>query len=186
MLCPATATGRFTDQRGFCPLFEHDERMAHVDMPLVGKADQTEKRSIELHPFGHVKQRPTRPKRGVKRREDVVRGLHGLGQQIPLQQLGVVFDGLIQIDENRPPEARCIGLACQRAVDVLDASGVVRAQRFPEIVESPWACAPGFVCWPADRRRQAAARGYQSAAIPRRARWARRMPETGRTPRDGG
>ena len=39
------ATGRFADQRGFGPVFEHDQGMAQVDAPLVGKADQTEERS---------------------------------------------------------------------------------------------------------------------------------------------
>ena len=132
----ATSPGRFANQRGFGPVFEHHQRVAQVDTPLLDKADQTEERSVELHPLGHIKQCAARPERRVQRREDIVRGLDRLGQQITLEQLGVVFDRPIQIDENRPPEARRIGLACQGAVDVLDAGGVMRAQRPPEIVES--------------------------------------------------
>ena len=74
-------------------------------LPLLGQADQAEQGSLELHPLGHVEQRAARPERRVQRREDVVRGLDGLGQQITLEQLRMVFDRPVQIDENRPARA---------------------------------------------------------------------------------
>ena len=127
-----TPPGRLADQRGFGPVLEHDERVAQVDPPLLGQADQAEQRGLERHALGHVEQRAAGPERRVQGREDVVGGSDGLGQQVAFQQLGMVFDRAIQVDEDRAPEPRRIGLARQGAVDVLDAGGVVRAQSVPQ------------------------------------------------------
>ncbi len=93
------ARGRFAHQGRLCPFLENDERMAQINATLVGQADQAEQRGFELEALGNVKQRPAGPERRVQSGEDVVGGLHGLGQQIPANEVGMLRNGLVQIKE---------------------------------------------------------------------------------------
>ena len=133
-LAPALG-GRLADQGCLGPFLEDDQRVAEIDTTLVGQPDQAEERGFDLDPPGDVEQRPAGPERRVEGGEDIVGGRHGLGQQIPANQVGMIPDGLVQVEEDRPAQPAGIGMANGRAVDVLDPGGVVRAQGLPESVQ---------------------------------------------------
>ncbi len=82
---PLAPSGRFANEGCTGLVFEHHQRMAQVDTPFPSETNQTEKRGLEALSPGYVKQGSARPERGVKRREDVVGGLHGIGQQVAFQ-----------------------------------------------------------------------------------------------------
>ena len=144
-------------------------------LPALRQADQAEQRGLDLHPLGHVEQRPARPERRVQRREEVVARGNGLGQQVSFEELGVILDRAVQVDEDRAAQLRRVGLAGQGAVDV--AMPVAYASSRPSnVVEGGEASALGSRRRAA-RRRRASARGYRSAAIPPRARRPGERPE---------
>ena len=108
------AGGRLADERRLGILLEHDQRMAEIDTTLVGQAHQAEQWRLDLNAPGHVKQRTAGPERGVQGGEDVVRRGHRLGHQVAADQLGMVLDGLVQVEEDRA--AQPAGSACRTAV----------------------------------------------------------------------
>ena len=184
-LAPA-ARGRFADQGGLGPFLEDDQRVAEVDTTLVGQPDQAEQRRFDLDALGDIKQCPAGPERRVQGGEEIVGGLHGLGQQIPANQVGMILDGLVQVEEDRPAQATGIGQADSRPVDVLDAGRVVGAQAFPQSVKCRAGLAVGLVGARGCEVLQLEGHGYRFAATPRRGRSARRRPGTGRRPPAGG
>ena len=129
------ARGRFADQGCLGPFLEDDERVAEIDTTLMGQPNQAEERGFDLEPPGDIKQCPAGPERRVQGGEDIVGGLHGLGQKIPANQVGMIPNGLVQVKEERPAQATGIGQANSRPVDVLDPGRVVRAQALPESVK---------------------------------------------------
>src|SRR5271157_3034042 len=139
------ARGRFADQGCLGPLLEDDERVAEIDSTLMGQPDQAEQRGFDLEPPGDIKQCPAGPERRVQGGEDIVGGLHSLGQKIPANYVGIVSNGLVQVKEERPAQATGISQANGRPVDVLDAGRVVRAQALPESVKCCAGCAGGLV-----------------------------------------